>query len=232
MLCYVLCSYPCSAGCIVYIALFYSIINLFSSSFGYALQGYANKEVLVELVEVRPMGLRREMVLARLRIQLSALSQFITPEPYPAHTGGKIVSSPHAGHSGWFVLEEVAADLTTTKGLTNMLRGATTSTLQTTMNVTSSTLQTTMNVTSSAVNTMMTPLRSGSEEGDTLGGSSTGKDSSTSKASATTKPTTTAAVATAKAKNSYLSVLSSDQPRENVAAPQLKIRIRIVEEQD
>lgn len=166
-------------------------------------------------------------MLARVRIQLSELSQFITPEPYPEKTGGKIVSSPTAGHSGWFVLEEVPPEIYTGKGLTNMLRDVTLGTMNTTMSVTNS-------VASTTVNTLMMPLKMG-EDTDTLGSSSTGKDSiagSVGKGSAAVATPTSVPASTpaGKAKNSYLSILSSDQPRDDVTAPQLKIRIRIVEE--
>lgn len=162
-----------------------------------------------------------------MRVQLSELSQFITPEPYPAKTGGKIVSSPTAGHSGWFVLEEVPAEIYSGKSITSMLRDVTVGTMNTTRSVTSS-------VASTTVNTLMMPLKMG-EDADTLGTSSTGKESS---AGSTGKGSVAAAAAGAsatptpagKAKNSYLSILSSDQPRDDVTAPQLKIRIRIVEE--
>jgi hypothetical protein len=168
-------------------------------------------------------------VLARVRIQLSELSQFITPEPYPSKTGGKIVSSPNAGHSGWFVLEEVPPEIYTSKGITNMLRDVTVGTLNTTRSVTSS-------VASSTVNTLMMPMRMG-EDTDTLGTSSTGKESSagsTGKGSLAAAASAGAATPTpaGKAKNSYLSILSSDQPRDDVSAPQLKIRIRIVDEKE
>lgn len=181
--------------------------------------------------------MRRELVLARLRIPLAELSQFITPEPYPPN--GKIVSNPSAGHVGWYVMEEVQPEMLTSKGLTNMLRDATVGTLQTTMNVTTSTLSATVNATTATANAMMAPLRN-SDDADALGTSSTGKLSNSSTSKATGKPGTpttgapgsaTAAPAT-KAKNNVLSVLSSDQPRENVTAPQLKIRIRIVEEKE
>jgi hypothetical protein len=180
------------------------------------------------------------MVLARVRIQLAQLSQFINPEPYPASTNGKIVANPNAGHAGWYVLEEVPPEMYTAKGITNMLRDATVGTLQTTANVTNATLQTTMNVTNSTVNAVMAPLRSG-EDADALGtstnsklsNSSTGK-SSTSKStpSAAASASSAAAAPAGKTKNSMLNILSSDQPRENVKAPQLKIRIRIVEEKE
>jgi hypothetical protein len=178
------------------------------------------------------------MVLARVRIQLAQLSQFINPEPYPASTNGKIVANPNAGHAGWYVLEEVQPEMYTAKGITNMLRDATVGTLQTTANVTNATLQTTMNVTNSTMNAVMGPLRSG-EDADALGTSTNSKlsNSSTGKSS-TSKSTPSAAAASAaaapagKTKNSMLNILSSDQPRENVKAPQLKIRIRIVEEKE
>ena len=181
----------------------------------------------------------REMVLARLRIHLSELSQFINPEPYPASTNGRIVANPTAGHSGWYVLEEVAPELYTPKGITNMLRDATVGTLQTTVNVTSSTLQTTMNVTNSTVNAVMAPLRSG-EDADALGTSTNSKLSGSSTGKSSTSKSTPSAAASAaataapvgKTKNSLLNILSSDQPRENVKAPQMKIRIRIVEEKE
>lgn len=178
----------------------------------------------MEIVEIRPLGLRREAVLARVCIQLSELSQFITPEPYPAATNGKIVSSPNAGHSGWFVLEEVPAEIYTGKGITNMLRDVTVGTLQTTRTVTTSVANTT-------VNTLMMPMKM-MEDTDTLASSSTGKESTIGGSTGKGSVATAAATATpaGKAKNSYLSILSSDQPRDDVAAPQLKIRIRIVEE--
>lgn len=123
-----------------------------------------------------------------------------------------------------------------------MLRGATLGTLNTTMSVTTSTLQSTMNVTNTAVNSMI-GLGKGSsdDQQDALGTSSTGKlsNASTSKASAAAGGKSGAAatanstvVPTGKVKNNFLSVLSSDQPRENVDTAQLKVRIRIVEEKD
>ena len=164
------------------------------------------------------------MILARVRIQLSELSQFITPEPYPAKTGGKIVSSPTAGHSGWFVLEEVPAEIYTSKGITNMLRDVTVGTLQTTRAVTNS-------VASSTANALMMPLKMG-EDTDILGTSSTGKDSTGSTGKGNVAVAAPAPGSAGRTKNSYLSILSSDQPREGVTAPQLKIRIRIVEEKE
>lgn len=172
---------------------------------------------------------RRELILARVRIQLSELSQFITPEPYPAATNGKIVSNPAAGHSGWFVLEEVPAEIYTAKGMTNMLRDVTLGTLSTTKAVTNTTVNAT-------VTALMSPMRLGADE-DALGTSSTGRDS-VGKSSHHTNPgsTTTPGASVqntpAKARNNYLSILSSDQPREDVEGPQLKIRIRIVEEKE
>ena len=170
------------------------------------------------------------MVLARLNLQLSELSQFVTPEPYPAKTNGKIMSNPNAGHAAWFVLEEVAPEVYTTRGMSTMLKGATVSTINTTRNVTASAA----NATASAANTLISPLMqglSGENEPDALGGSSTGKDS-TGKGTPSGASGSGPSSSSARAKNSYLSMLSSDQPRENVAAPQLKIRIRIVEEKE
>lgn len=168
------------------------------------------------------------MILARVRIQLSELSQFITPEPYPESTGGKIVSSPNAGHAGWFVLEEVPAEIYSARGITNMLR-----------DVTVGTLSTTKAVTTSTVTVLMSPMRmgEGEETADNLGTGSTGKDSNHSAnksnhAGATTTPGASVMSTPVKARNNYLSILSSDQPRDDVDAPQLKIRIRIVEEKD
>jgi hypothetical protein len=183
----------------------------------------------VELVEIRPMGMRREATLARVRIPLSQLSQFIDPEPYPEHTGGKIVASATAGHTAWFVMEEVPAELITSKGLTNMMR-----------DVTMGTLSTTSKVTMSTMSMMMAPLRGGGgDDSDSIGSTSTGKhiDSSTGKASVGGAmqqqgqqqgqgPPSSAV----KLKDNYLSMLSSDHPRPDISAPQLKIRIRIVEE--
>lgn len=163
-----------------------------------------------------------------MRIQLSELSQFITPEPYPAKTNGKIVASPTAGHSGWFVLEEVAAEIYSAKGLTNMFR-----------DVTVGTINTTKAVTNTTVSALLSPMAYLGE--DSLNGSlgkdsnsSVGKSSSHHTASgvAITSPSPSVSNTPAKARNNYLSMLSSDQPREDIEAPQLKIRIRIVEEID
>jgi hypothetical protein len=183
----------------------------------------------------------RELVLARLRIPMAELSQFITPEPYPEKTNGKILANPNAGHSGWYVLEEVQPEILTTKGLSNMLRDATLGTLNTTINVTNATVQATAHATNAAMST----LRGGSEHGDALGTSSTGKMSNTShgksahssgkattSAAATPAAPTPAAPAAGKKNKNKHAVLSSDQPRDDVVAPQMRIRIRIVEEKD
>lgn len=171
------------------------------------------------------------MILARVRIQLSELSQFITPEPYPASTNGKIVSSPTAGHSGWFVLEEVPAEIYSARGLTNMLRDVTVGTLSTTKAVTNTTVNATVSV-------LMSPMKL-MEDSDEMGNNSN-SNSSVGKSSHHTNPNPAAAMTPttsvqntpAKARNNYLSILSSDQPRDDVEGPQLKIRIRIVEEKE
>lgn len=172
-------------------------------------------------------------MLARVRIPLAELSQFINPEPYPEKTGGKIVANPNAGHSGWYVLEEVKPEMLTTRGLTNMLRDATLGTLKTTMDVTNATVQVTANATTAA----MGAFRGTSEDGDTLGTSSTSKmsNSSTGKGAPNKAAGNNANASlppAGKKKATFLSVLSSDQPRDDIAAPQLKIRIRVVEEKE
>ncbi len=173
------------------------------------------------------------MILARVRIQLSELSQFITPEPYPASTNGKIVSSPTAGHSGWFVLEEVPAEIYSARGLTNMLRDVTVGTLSTTKAVTNTTVNATVSV-------LMSPMKL-MEDNDEMGNNSSSRHSSsvgkpshhTNPASSSVNtPSTSVQNTPAKARNNYLSILSSDQPRDDVEGPQLKIRIRIVEEKE
>ena len=166
-----------------------------------------------------------EQVLARVVIQLSELGQLINPEPYDPKAGGKILPSATAGHTGWYAMEEVAADIYTSKGITNLLRDATVNTVQTASNVTSSAVSSTSSAVSSTVSSLMRMADTGDED--------TAMDGNSSSNAATTpgKPSAAAAaVQAARAKNSYISILSSDQPRENLNCPQLRLRVRIIEE--